>query len=376
MLIPIENIISNKINARICRKKDITGSKTIRDILNECCSDLGISIPKLICCDSLTKSLSAFTLREKPYIIYDNGLIEALHIFNSITATDCNSTDIDKLFYKLFAEEMALKGDLHYSLYFTGKYGQLSFSFDVAQTDDIDYIRHQLTYQIYFLIGHELTHLALRQDDDEWIVPGKFSRLIQVATRMLTERFVKGGMTEKEVLSRISGYFLKEEIHSLDEYMNLIIKSDRFIHFVEECYCDFMGFKLLMEHYANPDEAIGAISNALNFLIILECIKSDLSEGIHKLNCTRKEAEDTLYFSVLRVQVLIIILQMNEVQEIKITMSGVKDCSLITEQLELFIESLPDEDTLKTLNSSMLQNISNEDMLSYITKKLYYCSVS
>lgn len=375
-MIPIENIISNKVNARICRKKGIADSKTIRDILNECCSDLEISIPTLICCDSLTKSLSAFTLRESPYIIYDNGLIEALYIFNSITATDCNSTDIDKLFYKLFAEEMALKGDLHYSLFFTGKYDQLSFSFDVAQTDDIDYIRHQLTYQIYFLIGHELTHLALRQDDDDWFVPEKFSRLIQVATRMLAERFVKGGMTEKEILSKISGYFLKEEIYSFDEYMNLIIKSDRFIHFVEECYCDFMGFKLLMEHYANPDEAIGAISNALNFLIILECIKSDLSEGIHKLNCTRKEAEDTLYFSVLRVQVLIIILQMNEVQEIKITMSGVKDCSLITEQLELFIESLPDEDTLKTLNSSMLQNISNEDMLSYITKKLYYCSVS
>lgn len=375
-MIPIENIISSKVNARICRKMDIADSKTIRDILNECCSDLGISIPTLICCDSLTKSLSAFTLREKPYIIYDNGLVEALHIFNSITATDCNSTDIDKLFYKLFAEEMALRGDLRYSLYFIWKYDQLSFSFDVAQTDDINYIRHQLTYQIYFLIGHELTHLALRQDNDDWIVPEKFFRIIQVATRMLTERFIKGGMTEKEVLSRISGYFLKEETHSLDEYMNLIIKSDRFIHFVEECYCDFMGFKLLMEHYANPDEAIGAISNALNFLIILECIKSDLSEGIHKLNCTKKEAEDTLYFSVLRVQVLIIILQMNEVQEIKITMSGVKDCSLITEQLELFIESLPDEDTLKTLNSSMLQNISNEDMLSYITKKLYYCSVS
>lgn len=373
-MIPINNIISNKINARICRKENITDSQTIQDILNECCSDLEIPAPTLICCDTLTKSLSAFTLRKKPYIIYDNGLIEALYVFNSITATDCNSTDIDKLFYKLFAEEMALKGDLHYSLYFTGKYGQYSFSFDAAQTNDADYIRHQLTYQIYFLICHELTHLALKQSD-KWIIPDKFSRIIQVATRMLTERFVKGGMTEQEVLSRISGYFLKEEIHSLDEYMNLIVKSDRFIHFVEECYCDFMGFKLLMEHYANPDEAIGAITNALNFLIILESIKSDLSDGIHKLNNIKKEAEDTLYFSVLRVQVLLIILQMNEAQEIKMTLSGVKDCSVITERLEAFIELLPDEESLKIINSSVFQDINNHDLLSYIVKKLYYCSV-
>lgn len=373
-MIPINTIISNKIKARICRKEGKTDSGTIQDILNECCSDLGIPAPTLICCDTLTKSLSAFTLRKNPYIIYDNGLIEALHIFNSITATDCNSTDIDKLFYKLFAEEMALNGNLHYSLYFTGKYGKCSFSFDSTQTNDFDYIRHQLTYQIYFLIGHELTHVALKQSD-KWMIPDKFSRIIQVATRMLTERFVKSGMTEKEVLSKVSGYFLKEEIHSLDEYMSLIINSDRFIHFVEECYCDFMGFKLLMEHYANPEEAIGAITNALNFLIILESIKSDLSDGIYKLKNIKKEAEDTLYFSVLRVQVLLIILQMNEAQEIKITLSGVKDCSIITERLEEFIELLPDEESLRTINSGMFQNISSQDLLSYIIKKLYYCSV-
>ena len=110
-MIPIEKIIDNKINARICRRKNTANSDTIQDILKECCSDLETSIPTLFCCDSLTKSLSAFTLREEPYIIYDNGLIEALHIFNSITATDCTSNDIDKLFYKLFAEELALKGD-------------------------------------------------------------------------------------------------------------------------------------------------------------------------------------------------------------------------------------------------------------------------
>lgn len=369
-MIPIENIITSKINARICRRANITNSETIQDILKECCSDLKISMPTLFCCDSLTKSLSAFTLREKPYIIYDNGLIEALHIFNSITTTDYNSCDIDKLFYKLFAEELALRGDLLYSLYFAGRYDQLSFSFDAIESDNVDFIRHQLTYQIYFLIGHELTHLALRLAD-EWIVPDKFSRLIQVATRMLTERFIKSGMTEIDVLSRISGYFLKEETHNLDEYMNLIIKSDRFIHFVEECYCDFKGFKLLMEHYANPDEAIGAITNALNFLIILESIKSDLSEGIHKLNSTRKEAEDTLYYSVLRVQVLLIILQMNEAQEIKITLSGVKDCSLITKRLKAFIESLPDEDTLKKVNSSMLHNLNNERLIDSFVNAVY-----
>ena len=373
-MIPIEEIIDNKINARICRRKNTVNSDIIQDILKECCSDLETPIPTLFCCDSLTKSLSAFTLREEPYIIYDNGLIEALHIFNSITAIDCTSNDIDKLFYKLFAEELALKGDLVYSLYFADKYNQHSFSFETTEPKNIDFIRHQLTYQIYFLIGHELTHLALNNKDG-WILPDEFLRLIQVATRMLTERFIKSGMTETDVLSKISGYFLKQDVQNMDEYMNRIIKSDRFIHFAEECYCDFMGFKLLMEHYANPNEAISAISNALNFLLLLECIKSDLSEGIHNLNNIKKEAEDTLYFSVLRVQVLLIILQMNEAAEIKITLNAVKDCSSITEQLEKFIESLPDENTLKIFNDSIFGKLSKDDMLSYITKKLYYCSV-
>ncbi len=192
---------------------------------------------------------------------------------------------------------------------------------------------------------------------------------------MLTERSIKSGMTETDVLTKISGYFLKEDVQNMDEYMNLIIKSDRFIHFVEECNCDFMGFKLLMEHYANPNETISAISNALSFLLLLECIKSDLSQGIHNLNNTKKEAEDTLYFSVLRVQVLLTILQMNKAGEIKITLNEVKDCSFIAERLETFIESLPDENTLKMFNSSMIEKISNEDILSYIIKKLYYCTV-
>lgn len=66
---------------------------------------------------------------------------------------------------------------------------------------------------------------------------------------------------------------------------------------------------------------------------------------------------------------------MNEAQEIKITLSGVKDCSVITERLEAFIELLPDEESLKIINSSVFQDINNHDLLSYIVKKLYYCSV-
>ncbi len=50
--------------------------------------------------------------------------MEVLYIFNSIITSDYNSNDIDKLFYKLFAEELAIKGDFVYSLYFAGKYNQ------------------------------------------------------------------------------------------------------------------------------------------------------------------------------------------------------------------------------------------------------------
>lgn len=126
-MIPIEKIIENKINSQICRQKNITNSDAIKEILKDCCSDLEISIPTLFYCDSLTKSLSAFILRSEPYIIFDNGLMEVLYIFNSIITSDYNSNDIDKLFYKLFAEELAIKGDFVYSLYFAGKYNQHFF---------------------------------------------------------------------------------------------------------------------------------------------------------------------------------------------------------------------------------------------------------
>lgn len=369
----INEIIKSKINSRINRNT-IINSSTIKDILNECCMDLQIDVPELVCCDTLAKSFSTFCLRNKAYLIYDNCLVEALHIFNSIVANGKSTSNVNKFFYKLFAEELACQGDFVHSIYFIGKYSELFFDFLTDDKEFEDMLSRQLTFQIYFLISHELTHLAL-QKVDGWAISNEFFKLIQVATRLLMERFTKDGMSQVEVLSQVSGFFLKDETQDFDEYMNLIAQSERFCHFVEECYCDFMGFKLLLEHYAAPDESIGSITNTLNFLILLECVKSDLHMGIKGINNIKKEAQDTLYFSVLRVQVLLIILQMNETQGIKTTRKGIKDCSFITERLELFIQSLPDESSLSVVEDSILKNISRDNIISYITKKLYFCRV-
>lgn len=373
-MIQINDILKSKIESRI-RRYDNKNFEAIQDILNDCCADLQIDTPTLIYCDTLAKSFSTFNLRGSSYLIYDNCLMEALHIFNSIVVYKNDIHDIDKLFYKLFAEELLIQGDLAHSLYFTGKYGQLTFTFQNTKTGYESMLSHQITYQIYFLIGHELTHLAL-ETMSGWGISNDFFMIVQSATRLLAERFVEDGMSINEVLSRFSGYFVDEKTQNIDEYINLLTTSDRFSHFVEECYCDFTGIKLLLENYVAPDESISAITNVLNFLIILESIKSNLIMGIKDINLTNKEAKDTLYFSVLRVQLLLIILQISDTMEIKIPRSGIKDCGFITERLKTFIQSLPSENSMRTIDDNILKSIKKTDIISYITKKLYYCYIN
>lgn len=364
----IDEILSRKIHNRISRQK-IEPITTIHQIIKECSSDLGIEEPKLIFCDTLRRSFNAFKLKSEHYLLYDNNLIESLYIFNHIAMDTSNTDNMDKFFYKLFAEELICGGDLIHSLYFSGKYRLYDYTF---VTDKTPNILEQSTRQIYFLMGHELMHISLSHNEGNSNnkISDEFIKVIKVATRILMEKFVKDDSSELEVLSKVSGYFLKEIVDNFNDYMNKIEKSERFLHFVEECYCDYTGLKLLLEHYSGAEKSIAAITNTLNFLIIFESIRSDLFFGIKELNSITKEAHDTLYYSVLRVQVLLIILQMNSSELIKLSYNEVKDCSPITERLEHFIKSLPSDKSMSVIDDSILPNLDKETLISYILKSL------
>ena len=364
-----DEIINAKINSR-CKRSEISKKESIKNILKDCCNEFNVDVPHLICCDTVTKNFSAFALHGIDYIIYDNCLTESLYLFNAIIYNGNDVNDINKFFYKLFAEELILRNNLPHSLYFTGKYRKLQFSFE--DNDNLKDVDDQLARQIYFLIGHELTHLSLQNHRIE--ISQQFRELVLVAVRLLTKRFISEKRDEIEVLSEVSGYFIKNDsFNNMDEYIKQLAYSEHFAHFVEECFCDFQGFKLLLEHYSNPNASIYAISNALNYLIMQESLRSDLSEGVVNISNIKKEADDTLYFSVLRIQMLLIILEMNELDSIKIAYDKTYDSCLLTEQLEQFILNLPDKTILEKLDDELLPKISKKQITRSLIKQLNYC---
>lgn len=368
-MIPINDIITYKINSRH-KRTQLDKVQTIEDIVNECCSALKSNKPEVLYCDTLVRSFNAFTLRNKSFLIYDNCLAEALFLYNSIINNTFNSSDVNKLFYKIFSEELILKSDLLHSLYFVGKYNQNMFSFDKI-SDELDkQIRDQTARQIYFLIGHELTHLGL--SSGIFTISSEFNKFILTGVHGLSQRFIKNEINGRETLSNLVGYFTNRNIDSFDEYSDTIKDSSRFAHFVEECFCDFTGFKLLMEHYAEHDVSIFAISNAINYLILQESIRSDMANGIEHISDIKKEAQDTLFFSVFRLQILFMILQANKIDASTSIYEKTQNNWEIIDALEQFIQNLPKGDSLKILTPDMLPNIGKEKLEHSLVSQLYY----
>ena len=55
-------ILAKKIADRCCRR-NLRQSEGILEIVNDCSADLGMEVPEVICCETLTRSLSAFYFR-------------------------------------------------------------------------------------------------------------------------------------------------------------------------------------------------------------------------------------------------------------------------------------------------------------------------
>ena len=97
-----------------------------------------------------------------------------------------------------------------------------------------------------------------------------------------------------------------------------------------------------------------------------------MANGALDVNNTSKDAHDTLYFSVLRIQMLLIILQMNEIETIGLVYDKTLDCCELTERLSSFMEMLPDRSILNKLNSNDLPNIDSKTIKDVLIKQLFY----
>ena len=368
----IDNLLATKLQYRLCRKS-IHSLSSIQSIVKECCDVLGTKEPTILFCESITKDFQAFGLRNEKFFIYDSGLMETLYLYNCIVFSGFIESDMDKFFYKLFGEELILRMDIPNAMYFIGKYNNMEFSFDQNEFDNSK-IREYLSIQNYFLIGHELTHLTLQEKENSEI-PKEYEKFVIAALALFTERAVDTDRNIKEVLSERAGYFLDISPSSIEEYAEMLKYSDKFHHFLEECYCDYMGFKLLIENYENAGQSINAIISALSCLITLESIRNDIRDGIEFIKDGNRIADLAMYFSVLRTQILLCTIEISKLDTVA-ALNGVHKRSKITDRLIDFIQNLPSKDSFAVLSENDLPQLSKKTMLDVMIKQLYYISIS
>ncbi len=368
----IDQIKALKLQHRLCRKK-VPSLESIVTIVEECCGILKLDVPEIIFCESLKKDFQCFSLRNKEYFVYDSCLMEALFLYDGILFSECNKDDMDKYFYKLFCEEFLLQDDVLTSMYFAGKYNNLSFSFDSNMTSKNRLLR--LSMENYFLIGHELTHLSLSSGKHPSISK-EYKKYVAGCMAGLAEKAIDSNNPVEKVLSERAPYFLETTPSSIEDYFAMLNSSKKFDSFVEECYCDFMGFKMLMEHYENKQAATEAIFSALSCLIVLECLRSSVTEGIDYVREESNIANESMFYSVMRTHLLLIVVEVNGLNS-GLALHSVHDRSIITDNLMNFIKSLPNKDTFETISEKYFpQGLTTKEIKNIIIKQLYYISIS
>lgn len=371
-MIPIEQIIARKISDRFCRR-ELRESVEINGIVRGCCHDLNLDIPEVIFCETLTRTSSAFYLRNKPFLIYDSCLLEALYIYDSIILSNrTRDHDLEKLFYKLVGEELLLCKNLPKSLYFSGKYRATEYLFEENMDSMHNKVRGMVSAQSYFLIGHELQHLSLNKANET--VPSDFCRYSSACMQALNNLFMRS-QSEEKFLKDHYMYFMEECPKSIDEYYDRLWNSKRYKIFLEECYCDLCGLKLLLEHYDNAELSVRAISAAMNFLILQELIRSDISSGVLLFHNKSQDVPRNAYFSVQRMMYLLITLQFNGLTDAANEYRKIQTESMIKHYWQLLVDKIPSEESFQGLSERDLPNVDRRDLIDSLISNFYFISI-
>lgn len=371
MLIEKE-ILAKKIADRCCRRK-LRQSEGILEIIQDCSADLEMEVPEIICCETLTRSLSSFYFRKKPYLIYDSCLLEALYIFDHICMFKNRTNDMKKFFFKLIGEELILNGNLPWSLYFSGKYRTMEYLFEKDKEYDSHKIRYMLSAQSYFLIGHELGHLAIEKNKSIG-VPEDYCKFVKASMKVLERRILED-YTYEEFIKKRYGYFIEKQPVDIDEYWNELFHSRKFTHFVEECYCDWNGVKLLLEHYNEAEESICAISYVFSYLILQEAIRSDITSDKLFFENANHSISRTMYFSVLRMQILLLAIQFNKLEKIEEGFRKVQEQFNLMEYWIAIIKDIPSGESFDGVGEKDLPNIDRKQLIDSLINCFYYAHI-
>ena len=367
-----EEIIARKVADRCCRR-ELKELPRITEIVKECCEDLKLQSPEVIYCETLTRTLSAFYLRRKPYLIYDSCLLEALYIYDSIILSGKDKHDIEKLFYKLIGEELIRNNDLPRCLFFSGRYRRLEYLFENVADKLQQEIRQMISCQSYFLIGHELGHLSVAAGNSQGI-PADYRRFIDSCMSVLTDRVIGEQDIETFIKMRYE-YFMDACPSNMEEYWEGIKNSRKYEHLVEECYCDLQGLKLLLEHYEAPDRSVRAISAAMNYLILQEAIRSDIKENKLFFRDEAHEASRSMYFSVLRMEILLLTLQINNLPNIEEGFREIQNRSFLTKYWSAVIKKIPSDQSFSVISESDLPDIERTRLVDILINIFYYAHI-
>lgn len=367
----INEILDLKLENRVCRKK-IDAIPVIMEIIQDCCDYLQMPIPKVLFCESLSKDFQSFILRGQSYFIYDACLLEAMSIITTCALAGFLDTDMEKLFMKLIAEELIVSRDLSYALYFVGHYHRKQYSFE-NRVPAFEKCNQYLSFQNYFLISHELTHLSLMQGR---IIPTSFKEFIINTICSLMERYSGEDRPFGNNLHDYSMYFFQKNQDTMDDFLNALPDSIHFQHLLEESYCDYIGLKILVENYALPGVAMNAIFSALNFLIDIEVIRDELRNGLLKRDTPTVfgEASITTFFSMLRMGIASYVSHVSNLTNVMIQDYEIQWESS-TDRLADFLKQVPDGKSFAKIADIELPK-DEKSVVSYLIRQLYYSSVS
>ncbi len=365
-------ILAKKIADRCCRR-NLRQSEGILEIVNDCSADLGMEVPEVICCETLTRSLSAFYFRKNPYLIYDSCLLEALYIFDHICLLGSQKNDMKKFFFKLIGEEFIRNGNLQWSLYFSGKYRTMEYLFEKDEGYDSHTIHYMLSAQSYFLIGHELGHLAVGRKQGGG-VPEDYHKFVRASMRVLDSRILEDCTFEQFIKERY-GYFIEKQPTNIEKYYNELFNSQRFQHFIEECYCDWNGVKLLLEHYNEPEKSISAISHVFNYLILQEAIRSDITADKLFFENADHPVSRAMYFSVLRMEILLLAIQFNKLEKIEDGFRKVQEqFGLMNYWLDI-IRDIPSYESFCVVDEKSIQGMDRKKLTDSLINCFYYAHI-
>lgn len=82
-----------------------------------------------------------------------------------------------------------------------------------------------------------------------------------------------------------------------------------------------------------------------------------------------------MFYSVQRVMMLLLTLEMNHLKDIERAFAEIHDRSQITARLGTFIQGFPDEEAVDRVSVADLPNIDRNRLEKALMQEFYYCSV-